>query len=135
MLFGLTVTVAGTLFLIATLHVMWAARIWWPLGQETALARAVVGSPGIVAMPGPAVCGLAALGIAAAGTVPIWPEGSWREWALLAAAAIFILRGLAAYVPAARRLSPEEPFATLDRRFYAPLCLILGIAFGVLWMV
>jgi hypothetical protein len=36
---------------------------------------------------------------------------------------------IAGYVPAWRRLHSAEPFATFDRRVYAPLCLALGAGF------
>ncbi|MGR3466460.1 MAG: hypothetical protein ACU0CI_01160, partial [Shimia sp.] len=46
--------VSATLLLIAALHALWALRIWWPIREEAALARAVVGTEGITRMPGPA---------------------------------------------------------------------------------
>ena len=46
--------------------------------------------------------------------------------ALLAASAVFLGRGIAPWIPAWRRLTPQQPFARLDRRLYGPLCLLIG---------
>jgi len=35
------------LIVIAAAHLLWALGIWWPIKDEAALARAVVGSKGI----------------------------------------------------------------------------------------
>ena len=47
-------------------------------------------------------------------------------------ATVFLARGVAGYVPAWRRLQSAEPFTTLDRRYYAPLCLALGTGFLII---
>jgi hypothetical protein len=49
-----------------------------------------------------------------------------------AAGAVFLGRGLAAYIPAWRRVTPEQPFARLDQIAYGPLCLALGAGFLLL---
>jgi hypothetical protein len=43
------------------------------------------------------------------------------------AAAVFLLRGAVTYMPFWRRVAPEQPFARLDRQYYAPLCLLIGV--------
>lgn len=45
---------------------------------------------------------------------------------------IFGLRGIAGILPAFERMSPEQPFLSLNRRFYSPLCIAVGIGFGLL---
>ena len=50
----------------------------------------------------------------------------------LAVALVFLGRGVAGFTPAWRRHTPEQPFATLDVRYYSPLCLAIGIGFAAL---
>lgn len=45
---------------------------------------------------------------------------------------VFLPRGLAGYLPMFAAMTSEEPFRTLDQRFYSPLCIALGVAFAVL---
>jgi hypothetical protein len=68
-----------------------------------------------------------------------WPEAS--EEALACAVVgdgrrhmphVFVGRGLAGYVPRWRALFCDEPFATRDKRFYSPLCIVLGLGHAVL---
>ena len=50
----------------------------------------------------------------------------------LAVAFVFLARGIAGFTPAWRRLTPEQPFASLDVRYYSPLCLAIGSGFAAL---
>lgn len=112
---------------IAMVHVAWGLRIWIPIREEARLARAVVGAQGVTQMPPPLLCfGVAgALGLVA---VALAMLPSTPAWLLLwCAAPVFILRGALAYVPAWRRLTPEEPFATNDRHYFGPLCAAIGV--------
>lgn len=120
---------------IALWHVAWALGVTWPFGNERDLARAVVGSPSIKRMPGTASCLAVALALAAAAAWP-WAGGLGvlHPVGLAGLASVFLARGAASYVPPLRRLAPEEPFATYDRRLYAPLCLTLGAGFAALLM-
>ncbi len=117
---------------IAALHGAWALRIWWPLGDEADLARAPVGTRDITKMPSPAACWAVVLVLLAGALWLQLPRdaGGLRGAVVLAGLGVmtlaFLARGVAAYVPALRRFGPEEPFATLDRRYYAPLCLALA---------
>ena len=52
--------------------------------------------------------------------------------AMALAALIFVVRGVVGYVPVWRRTMSGEPFATLDVRYYSPLCLAIGVSFGIL---
>ena len=86
-------------------------------------------------MPGPAACFAVAAALAIAALIPILLTRQLGMLALLAAAAaalVFLGRGVAGFTPAWRRLTPEEPFATLDVRYYSPLCLIIGAGFVAL---
>lgn len=132
---------ATLLSAVAALHALWGMRIWWPLGDEQKLARAVVGARNIEKMPSRISCFLVALALAfialvtlqlgkVAAPIPL------PDWALalagLCSAGVFIVRGVAGFLPFWARLAPEEPFRSYDRKYYAPLCLILGTGLLVL---
>ncbi|MEM9798287.1 MAG: DUF3995 domain-containing protein [Pseudomonadota bacterium] len=112
---------------LATLHAAWAARIWWPLGDETALARAVVGTSGISQMPGPLPCGFVATLLVLLALLPWWDPIGFSDAALRAAALVLLLRGLASCPPAWADRTPEMPFRRLDQIAYGPLCLLLSL--------
>ncbi|TNF58522.1 MAG: DUF3995 domain-containing protein [Rhodobacteraceae bacterium] len=122
---------AITILLIpaAALHLLWAIGYWMPLRDEAALSRAVLGRRDVARMPGAVPCALVAVALFFAALLPHWTWFPGRVPLLGLIAAAFVLRGLAAYAPPWRRLVPEEPFATLDRRYYGPFCLTLGILF------
>jgi len=136
--------VAAALFTVlvalSVLHVYWAVGGVWPGSDEASCARTVIGFPGVDRMPSPAsalaVAGL--LGIAAvlaamlSGALVLSPAARILPVAGVAASIVFIARGLAGYTPAWRRLTPELPFARLDRRYYSPLCLAIGGGFAFL---
>ena len=137
--------IAVVLLVIGFVHFLWGLRIYWPGGDETALARKVVGAAGITAMPAPLQCHLVVLAmIIAAGDALLlggtlgstFGPGSVPNWLIIAVGCggglVFLLRGVAGFVPAWARLTPEEPFRTLDRRYFAPLCLLLGAGFAAL---
>ena len=112
---------------LTALHLLWAMGFWWPIRDEAQLARAIAGFKGINKMPGAVPSALVAVALMAVIWLLLgWPHGTWRSLGLAAAAAVFTLRGLAAYTPAWRRITPEMPFVRLDRRYYGPLCLIIG---------
>jgi hypothetical protein len=91
-------------------------------------------------MPAMAQCLIAAAAIFAAGVVALALAGviAVPLPAIMITAAgvltalVFAGRGLAAYVPAWRRRYGQQPFATLDRNWYGPLCLLLAAGFIVL---
>lgn len=125
--------VLSTLLLIpAALHLLWAMGYWTPIRDEAQLARSVVGAPGITRMPGAVACALVAVVLFFAALLPHLVWFPYRNLLQSGFAAVFLLRGSAAFLPAWRRLVPEQPFATLDRRFYGPLCLLLGTGFLIL---
>ncbi|GHC53564.1 DUF3995 domain-containing protein [Neogemmobacter tilapiae] len=116
-----------TLGLIAALHLLWGFGFWFPIRDEARLARTVVGAKGIVEMPGAVPCALVVVALLFGISVIHWPDVTARGWLLRAAAGVFLLRGLASYAPVWRRLVPEQPFARLDRAFYGPLGLAIGV--------
>ncbi len=129
---GLAIALTGVLLGIAFLHLLWAIGFWFPIREERLLARAIVGSAGVTRMPGAIPCALVAVALTFAGILPQQADFPFRDLLMPFFAAVCILRGIAAYIPVWRALVPEEPFATLDRRYYGPLCLALGIGYLIL---
>ena len=125
------------LLLITTLHVYWGIGGIWPGTDAASCARAVNGFRGIDEMPAPAACFAVA---ACLGLATLWPPALMGVFATpfpaqgLAATAfmiglVFFGRGIAGYTPAWRRLTPKQPFATNDVRYFSPLSLLIGIGF------
>jgi hypothetical protein len=140
--FAIALFLSIVLLLIAGLHAFWGLRGVWPAQDERSLALMVVGTKDIERMPSSIACFVvAAILIGSA----IWPfviieaiVPPWPRWLSLtgsiALCAVFLGRGGISFIPALRWLAPEEPFATLDRRFYGPLCMIIGLLFTILVM-
>jgi hypothetical protein len=124
---------------VAGLHVLWGTGVRWPGKTDAELVSKVVGSKS-GKMPTPNQCYLAALAIYIPGTIALMLAGlidasvtaSTIPLAGSAAALVFLGRGIAGYVPAWREQFPREPFATLDRRYYSPLCLLIAAGFLIL---
>jgi hypothetical protein len=140
---GLIATLlALVLGLVALLHASWATGSFWPGKNEADLIAKAIGD-GRGRMPGRPLTWLVAclIGIAA-----LWPLllnarplpllGSWLVTAGgLALTIVFLGRGAAGYMPGWRRARSNEPFASLDRSVYSPLCLAIGAAFAYLSLV
>jgi Protein of unknown function (DUF3995) len=130
---------AGLLVAISALHVAWGFGVRWPRRDEQALAALVVGY-NRNRMPPPLQCFVAAGAILAAGVVVALVAGSVHlpiapalvTLAGVGGTAVFAGRGVAGYLPAWRARFPRQPFATLDRRIYSPLCLAIAATCAVL---
>ena len=129
----------GVLTAIAAAHAAWGCGVVWPRQNEADLVVTVVGYER-ARMPPPAQCFVVALlifipgvvALALAGVVRV-PAPSWLVTAAgVVAAAVFAGRGVAGYLPAFRAHFPREPFASLDRRYYSPLCILLAAGFSLL---
>lgn len=130
----LNILALATLAAIAALHLLWAARIWWPISQERALVQAVAGFPKADRMPPPLACLIVAIAILIA-AIPLvlalatpLLTGLPRLLAF-GAALVFLARGLIGFTPVWARMTPEQPFRRLDRRLYSPLIAALGGVF------
>ena len=125
------------LLMIAIAHFAWSFGNTWPIRSEELLVQTVVGTPGTTRMPNRLlifvmavlvlVAGVIALALAdkTSGGLPLTLTG-----ALLAV--IFLGRGVLGYTASWRARHPVEPFATLDRRNYSPLCFWIGAGFLIL---
>ncbi len=124
---------------IAGIHVAWGTGVRWPCKTEAELVATVVGYKK-KAMPPSAECYLAALAIFIPGVLALMLAGTIGQsisgWIVVllgaGAASVFLGRGIAGYVPAWRARFSREPFATLDRHYYSPLCLLLAAGFFIL---
>ena len=119
------------LLALSVLHVMWGVGYFFPIEDEAQLARAVAGFRDAEEMPGAVPCALVAVALFMAVSCLWWPVGAFRFLALAIFGVVFVARGAAAYAPFWRKITPMEPFATLDRKFYGPLCLAIGLGFWI----
>ncbi|MBM3645945.1 MAG: DUF3995 domain-containing protein [Alphaproteobacteria bacterium] len=132
---GTAVILSVALGSIAALHVYWGLGGLWPERTPAALAAAVFGD-GRKRMPPPWQCfAVAALlvAVAAWAWLILWlPEVGWVAAGGLVIVATFVVRAMAAYSPRWRAAFPAEPFATRDRLYYGPLCLLLAVGYATL---
>lgn len=122
---------------IAGLHAYWALGGLWPCHDEASLVRTVVGTKRRLLMP-PAWLTLIVAGlIFAAALLPLSVTplmagvlpATLADGGLAALAAIFVARGLFAFSAIFHQRHGAEPFVTLDRQIYGPLCLTIGAGY------
>jgi hypothetical protein len=125
-------SLAGSLALVSlsALHLSWAAGFTWPASDETRLAESVAG---LRQMPSTMTCVVVGGGLGFAAAAVAGLGGSDRSARVLRSgiALGFIIRGVAGVTGKTNRLvswQPSSHFITLDRRYYGPLCLMIGAA-------
>ena len=115
---------------IAGFHIAWGLGSSFPFENGPALADAVVGSS---AVPPPVACHAVAVALAvASGLCADLPVGSprLRRAGRRGVATVLAVRGLIGLIGRTDLVSPASSsprFRRLDRRFYAPLCLLLSL--------
>ncbi len=123
---------------LGVLHFIWAAGFPFPFPNQQSLARSVVGRRGITRLPSrTSVALLGVLLVCGAGAAVIMGHYEAAFPALkfllvpvgLLLSAIFLLRGIVGILPAFERAAPEQPYLTLNRRLYSPLCALIGMGF------
>ncbi|HEV7692389.1 MAG TPA: DUF3995 domain-containing protein [Hyphomonadaceae bacterium] len=118
---------------LAALHLYWGFGGFWPGTDGKTLSERVAGTSRNVAsklsscaMVSAAL--LAAAAIVVAGQVEI--AGAFPALIVLGGYAVlilvFALRGLAPYLTPAFNYARATPFFELNRRYYAPLCLLIA---------
>lgn len=136
----LSALLALVLLAVAAIHAYWGFGGVWPGRDAADCARRVVGARGIRQMPGPAPSFAVAVGLLVVMLVAL-SLGGWIGLPLpsglislvaVPPALVFLGRGIAGFTPAWRRLTPEQPFATLDVRYYSPLCVAIGAGIAIL---
>lgn len=122
---------------IAGLHAYWAFGGLWPCDDEETLVRTVVGTKHRRVMP-PAWLTLVVVALLfAAAILPLsvthvfagMVPPAFAYGGLAGLAAVFVARGLLAFTTAFHQRHGTEPFVTLDRRIYGPLCLVIGAGY------
>jgi hypothetical protein len=117
---------------VAVVHALWGLGSTWPEANAEALARSVVGD-GRRRMPPAWQCfAVAAILV----VVALWPFVMLGhiEIPLVMAGSfvvggLFIVRGFAGFSPRWRSHFHDEPFATRDRRYYSPFCMLMGVGY------
>ena len=136
----IAILLATVLGVAGLLHALWGFGITFPAANEQSLARMVVGKRGITKMPSTSAClfvaagllGFAVLALMLGRLVPM-PVSKWLVAAAGGGAAmIFMGRGILGVLPAFERALPEQPFLSLNRRFYSPLIFLIGVGFALL---
>lgn len=124
------------LLAVAIAHLSWAFGRSWPIRDPQALAATVIGVPGVSRVPRLAsfavAVGTLAAGILALALADRQSGGWWLSALGILLGLIFLGRGAIGYTSWWQNKTPLEPFRTLDRRNYSPLCLALGAGFLVL---
>lgn len=139
---ALAILLSAVVFFIAIVHAYWGLGGYWPAASPERLAMASVGAPNAGTMPSAGACFAVAVVLAGVAAWPLFAAGllreAWPRWLTLLAGAgmvaVFVGRGLAGYTSGWRRRFSEEPFASLDRLVYSPLCLFLGAGYFALLM-
>jgi hypothetical protein len=136
----LSIVVATLMFVLllalAIAHLLWALGSAWPIRERAMLARTVIGVEGVLRVSRLRALGFAVLNFVAA-VLALALADPIAGGANLTSAGIlfglgFAVRGAIGYTSWWRKRTPLEPFRTLDRRNYSPLCLLLGVGFFAL---
>ena len=134
----LAAAVVVVLMALAGLHVYWGVGGLWPGTTEADLVARVAGFRRGV-MPGPGACFAVALALLSAAYIvavrlgaprsglpeALWTVGYWGV------GVVFLLRGIAAYIPGVFSYAVGTPFYDLNRYYYAPLCLAIAAAMAI----
>lgn len=136
MMAGIASLVFMPLLAVFFAHTLWAFGRTWPVDNEQALARTVIGTKDVSGMPPRWMSGLVAFFILIAGLWALLLSDPAPNLILTLGGAlltfVFLLRGIAGYTPKWRELTSEEPFASFDKKVYSPLCLGIGLGFAIL---
>lgn len=126
---GLCVVLAA----IGGVHVYWAFGGVWPAKTRVELADTVIGHQEMPGSLPTIIVAILMFGLAAFGPILVWGDGAFIAWTIVkwmtwAIAAVFFLRALATFVMP-WFIEANQPFRRLDKKIYAPLCILLGIGF------
>lgn len=125
------------LAVIALFHALWGLGFSVPAPDRVPLAHMVIGQAKV---PPPVACFVVALGVsgialaaALAGGLLVGPAGlvSVARIVCWLAVAVFAARAFGGYLPQFERVFSLEPFHTLNRLVYSPLCALLAALLAV----
>ncbi len=133
----LGLTLVGVLTGIGLIHLAWALGLNWPGTDPVSRAAIVVGTPdrallGFVGWGAIAICFFLAVGVVWIAQQPIiHPLRALVAYGgYIVLITLFGLRGLAPYATSVFEYARSAPFYTLNRRYYAPVCI--GLAIGLI---
>lgn len=133
MIAGIASLIFVPLLAISMVHLLWAFGSKWPAQDQKSLARTVVGFKDIERMPPRIMSAAVAVGILTAGIWALSMSGPLPNPTIttggIVLTLVFLARGIVGFTPWWRNLTPEEPFATFDKKLYSPLCIALGLGF------
>ena len=126
---------------VALIHLGWAFGMAWPAKSRVLLRPMVVGTPKHVQMPPAALTVFVSVVISVIGFMALWGVEQFSLMALdgfrpapiLLASFVFFVRGVATYLPFGMLTKSVEPFRTLDRSYFAPLCLLLSLGYFLMY--
>lgn len=125
--------VAGTLAVLAALHVRWAFSSW-PLPDRARFAEVVVGTSADKVPSGNAMCtvagllGSASLLVARCGAPGPERPGRIAFLGTRTVAGVLVARAAGGFVVSGLAVgNAPAPFRRLDLTVYSPLCLLLGV--------
>ncbi|MEM1289112.1 MAG: DUF3995 domain-containing protein [Pseudomonadota bacterium] len=132
--------VGAILMAVALLHLYWALGGLWPGKDEATLTRTVFGENDRTQMPDQNITAVVSGFIALAALWPLMWIGAYQPplpgWLLglgmIALTVIFLGRGAAGYVPMVVNQHAEQPFASLNARYYSPLIVAIGVIMFIL---
>lgn len=136
----MTTAAASILFLalliVAIAYFLWAIGSTYPIRDKALVARAIDGRPGVERLSRAGAFGVAVFAIVAAGIGTALADKDSGGLVLTIAGAViallFAVRGVLGYTSGWRVAHPVEPFASLDKRYYSPLCLVVAACFAIL---
>ena len=94
--------VIAVLLAIAGLHLAWGLGVLWPVTNETQLVATVIGMKGVTRMPGLIPCLMVVAALLTVAGLAWWQvkaPGWLPQFALFAAAAVFLVRGIIVWTP------------------------------------
>lgn len=131
----LPLALMAALLAIGLIHLAWALGLYWPGTDGVSRARYVVGTSdrallGFLSWASIAFAFFCAVAVVWIGQFPIetWLGALVAYGGYLTLIFVFALRGLAPYVSQVFAYARGTPFYTLNRRYYAPICLALAAA-------
>ncbi len=124
---------------ISAIHIYWGIGGYWPADSRANLVRTVVGTEHRD-MPSLSLTLLVSIIFFLIGLVPIFwlkiviipIDRGLLDILIILLGIIFTVRGFVTYTTVAVKYSTVEPFTTLNRRYYSPLCLVIAICFVII---
>ena len=137
MISGIAALIFVPLLAIALVHFIWALGSTYPVKDSKTLAKTVAGFRDIEKMPPRILTAVVGLFILGAGIWVLAMADPMDSFTLtmggIILTLIFLGRGIFGFTKKWAELTPEQPFRSLDKKLYSPLCV--GVGIGILVIV